>query len=75
LPFDAVDLRMPDGVSWLWVDPESGWLTGQHCEGAVQIPFLNGSAPDRSTACLDQQEDNEESFWRKFFGKKKQKND
>jgi len=73
LPFAPVDLRMPDGVSWLWVDSESGWLTGQHCEGAVQIPFLDGSVPDHSTACLGQQEDNEESFWRKFFGKKKQK--
>jgi penicillin-binding protein 1B len=72
LPFEAVDLRLPDGVSWLWVDSKSGWLTGQQCEGAMQIPFLEGSAPRQLTACLAAQEDNEESFWRKLFGKKKQ---
>jgi penicillin-binding protein 1B len=72
LPFEPFDLRMPDGVSWLWVDSESGWVTGQQCERAVQIPFLEGSAPRQSTACLEAQEDNEESFWRKLFGKKKQ---
>jgi len=71
LPFEPFDLRMPDGVSWLWVDSESGWATGQQCERAVQIPFLEGSAPRQSTACLEAQEDHEESFWRKLFGKKK----
>ncbi len=71
LPFSAVDLRMPDGAFWLWVDGESGFLTGQACERAVQVPFLDGSAPTRSTACLGAQQENEESFWRKLFGKKK----
>jgi len=72
VPIAAVDLRMPDGVSWLWVDSDSGWLTGQRCEGAMQVPFLDGSAPDRSTACFLAEEDNDESFWSKFFGKKNQ---
>jgi len=72
LPLTSVDLRVPDGVYWLWVDSQSGWLTGQQCERAVQIPFLDGSAPRESTACYQAQEDNEESFWRKLFGKKKQ---
>jgi len=72
MPFEAVDLRMPDGAFWLWVDGESGKLTGENCEGAVQIPFVNGSEPRQSTACLGLKEENEESFWRKLFGKKKQ---
>jgi penicillin-binding protein 1B len=71
LPYEPVDLRMPDGVSWLWVDSQSGFLTGKSCERAVQIPFLPGSEPRQSTACLGEQEENEESFWRKIFGKKK----
>ncbi len=71
LPYEPVDLRMPEGVSWLWVDEDSGWLTGRACERAVQIPFLDGSEPRRSTACLGAQDDEEESFWRKLFGKKK----
>jgi hypothetical protein len=38
----------------------------------MQVPFLDGSVPDRSTACFLAEEDNEESFWSKFFGKKNQ---
>ena len=72
LPFEPVDLRMPDGAYWLWVDRESGMLTGEHCEGAVQIPFVDGSEPGQSTACLAAREEQEESFWRKLFGKDKQ---
>jgi len=72
LPYEAVDLRMPDGAYWLWVDGESGLLTGEHCEGAVQIPFVDGSEPRQSTACLADREEHEESFWRKLFGKDKQ---
>jgi penicillin-binding protein 1B len=72
LPYEPVDLRMPDGAFWLWVDGESGLLTGKHCEGAVQIPFVDGSEPSESTACLAVREENEESFWKKLFGKKKQ---
>jgi penicillin-binding protein 1B len=72
LPIEPVDLRMPDGAFWLWVDGESGKLTGENCQGAVQIPFVDGSEPKQSTACLAVKEEDEDSFWKKFFGKKKQ---
>lgn len=72
LPYESVDLRLPDGAYWLWVDAENGWRTGKGCDRAVQIPFIEGSEPVQSTPCLGQQEDNEESFWRKLFGKKKE---
>ena len=72
LPFESVDLRMPDGAYWLWVDGESGMLTGEHCDRAVQIPFVDGSEPRQSTACLAAREEDQESFWRKLFGKDKQ---
>jgi penicillin-binding protein 1B len=72
LPVEPVDLRMPDGAFWLWVDAESGELTGENCEGAVQIPFVDGSEPRQSTDCLAVKEEDEDSIWRKLFGKKKQ---
>jgi penicillin-binding protein 1B len=71
LPLEPVDLRMPDGAFWLWVDRESGAQTGEACPGAVQVPFVNGSGPAGVSPCLAQQsERDEESFWRKWFGKK-----
>jgi penicillin-binding protein 1B len=71
LPFEPVDLRMPDGAFWLWVDRESGRLTGETCGGAVQMPFIDGSEPRQGTACLAEMEnEDDKSFWRKLFGKK-----
>jgi len=72
LPIESVDLRMPDGAYWLWVDQNSGLLTLEDCDGAVQIPFVDGSGPTQSTACMSARKDDEESFWRKLLGKKKQ---
>jgi len=71
LPLEPVDLRMPDGAAWHWVDAASGRLSAQQCAGAVQVPYVAGSEPTAMTKCLAaaQEEDNE-SFWRKFFGKK-----
>jgi penicillin-binding protein 1B len=71
LPFEAVDLRLPDGAFWLWVEPGSGKLSADHCDGAVQIPFVDGSEPHEMSACAARmQEDDRDSFWRKWFGKK-----
>lgn len=71
LPLESLDLRLPDGASWLWVDGDSGKLTGESCPGAVQLPFVDGSVPGEMTACLAKTRENEkESFWRKWFGKK-----
>ena len=71
LPLEPVDLRMPDGAAWFWVDPGSRRLSAQQCAGAVQVPYVVGSEPTAMTECLAaaQEEDNE-SFWRKIFGKK-----
>jgi penicillin-binding protein 1B len=71
LTIEPVDLRMPDGAFWLWVDRDSGRLSASSCEGSVEIPYVKGSEPTEMTACLAaRQSDEEKSFWRKIFGKK-----
>jgi penicillin-binding protein 1B len=71
LPLESVDLRMPDGAFWLWVDREQGSLTAEHCGNAVQLPFVEGSEPQAMTDCLAAaRKEDKESFWRKLFGKK-----
>ena len=71
LPLESVDLRVPDGAFWLWVDRESGKLTGENCTGAIQLPFVDGSEPREATSCYDRSvNDDKESFWRKWFGDK-----
>ncbi len=71
LPIESLDLRLADGASWRWVDQESGALTAENCPGAMQLPFVDGSGPGKTTACLEKAKEVEkESFWRKWFGKK-----
>ena len=71
LPVEAVDLRMPDGANFVWVDKQQQALTDPSCAGAVQIPFIEGSEPQKSTECLKNQDNkNKKSLWRKLFGRK-----
>jgi penicillin-binding protein 1B len=71
LQVEAVDLRMPDGANFVWVDKQQRALTDPSCPGAVQIPFIVGSEPQESTKCLqDQDNKNKKSLWRKWFGRK-----
>jgi penicillin-binding protein 1B len=71
LPLEAVDLRMPDGAHWLWVDRGSGLLSAEECDNAVQLPFVAGSEPVAASACLgERRDDDRESLWKKLFGRK-----
>jgi penicillin-binding protein 1B len=72
LPLESVDLRMPDGAYWHWVDAISGKLSAEECEGAVQLPYISGSEPFDMSSCLAaSRERNDESIWKKWFGRKK----
>jgi penicillin-binding protein 1B len=71
VPIEAIDLRMPDGANFVWVDILQQALTEPSCPEAVQIPFIEGSEPQKSTKCLEKQDTkNKESLWRKWFGRK-----
>ncbi len=71
LPLEALDLRMPEGVNFIWVDKQQQALTGPSCPGAVQIPFIEGTEPQASTQCLEKQDrKDKKSLWRKWFGSK-----
>ncbi|MDX2418193.1 MAG: penicillin-binding protein 1B [Xanthomonadales bacterium] len=71
LPIEAVDLRMPDGANFVWVDKQQQAWTDPSCPGAVQIPFIEGSEPQKSTRCLKNLDNkNKKSLWRKLFGRK-----
>jgi len=71
LPLEAVDLRMPDGAFWLWVDPLSGALSAEGCPGAVQLPYVDGSEPLEASGCLAAQRgEDKESIWKRLFGRK-----
>ena len=70
LAVEPVDLRVPDGAHYLWVDSASGKLSAENCPGAVQLPYVDGSEPRDTTACgATAQEQDKESLWKKWFGR------
>jgi penicillin-binding protein 1B len=41
----------PEGIEYLWVDKETGYLSDQRCQGAIQVPFREGTRPDYRVDC------------------------
>ncbi len=68
LPVAAVDLRMPDGANYVWVNLQQRALTHPSCPDAVQVPFIDGTEPKATTDCLDKLgKRNSKSLWRKLI--------
>jgi penicillin-binding protein 1B len=42
---------MPENVELAWVDPASGLRADKDCAGAVELPFVRGSAPQETAPC------------------------
>ncbi len=42
----------PQGIEYHWVEAASGRLAAEGCEGAVVLPFIRGSEPKVSSACV-----------------------
>jgi penicillin-binding protein 1B len=41
----------PTNVEEVWVDPENGLRADADCPGAIELPFIQGSAPTESAPC------------------------
>ena len=44
-------LPVPDGIEQVWIDPATGLLSASDCSGAVELPFIAGSAPTEAAPC------------------------
>jgi penicillin-binding protein 1B len=47
---EPLELPKPDTIERVWVDPKSG-LRAEGCPGAIELPFVAGSAPAASAGC------------------------
>ena len=41
----------PERIELVWIDPETGLRGGASCAGAVELPFIEGSAPEQRAPC------------------------
>ncbi len=48
---EPLTLPEPDNIKRVWIDPASGLLSGDNCAGAVELPFIDGSAPTEFGDC------------------------
>src|SRR5690606_13487935 len=46
LPHRGLAEAPPEAVVQAWYDPLTGEGSGPHCEGAIQLPFAVGTAPE-----------------------------
>ncbi|NNE06861.1 MAG: penicillin-binding protein 1B [Xanthomonadales bacterium] len=68
LRLKSVDLDMPEGAYWTWVEMERNALSDPDCDGAVQMPFIDGTEPQQPSPCLQRLDrGNQRSIWRKWF--------
>ena len=51
LPLESIRHELPENMELRWIDVKTGGLTKKACEGAVELPFVNGSAPEEWADC------------------------
>ena len=51
LPLESIRHELPENMELRWIDIKTGGLTKKACEGAVELPFVNGSAPEEWADC------------------------
>ncbi|MCL7419293.1 MAG: penicillin-binding protein 1B [Methylobacter sp.] len=62
-----VNLIPPDNIQMAWVDPYSGLLANEACEGAREYPYIAGSAPVEYAACVDAPVNEFNTFFKSLF--------
>lgn len=63
-PLQSFHSPTPENIEWQWVDENNGKLSAEQCEGARQLPFIRGTAPEITTECYTQPGSEEDPFSR-----------
>ena len=42
---------VPENIETAWIEPRSGLRADRDCAGAVELPFIRGSAPEELAPC------------------------
>jgi penicillin-binding protein 1B len=67
LPTQGVNQQAPEGVSFDWIDANTGLLSAEQCEGAMWLPLHNDFKPKESAECKIKENPGEEHWWQKIF--------
>ena len=50
-PGRSLHNQPPAGLKNVWVDASSGYISGDNCRGALQLPFVIGNLPTQKARC------------------------
>lgn len=42
----------PENIELVWIDPATGLRADEVCQGALELPFIRGSAPQQTAPCV-----------------------
>ena len=72
-------LAQADGIERVWIDPQNNLRGDSQCAGAVELPFVQGSAPQERSPCasiagavidtVDTTVKKAKGFWERLFGR------
>jgi penicillin-binding protein 1B len=48
---EPLALNKPDGIEQVWIDPQTNLRGDSGCAGALELPFMQGSAPAERSPC------------------------
>src|SRR2546423_4558328 len=48
---EPLAIAKPDTIEQVWIDPQTNLRGDSRCAGAVELPFINGSAPQEPSPC------------------------
>lgn len=52
LKLSPVNLPVPDGVEWRWVENGTGKATDEHCPNAIHLPVITKFMPEGDSDCV-----------------------
>jgi penicillin-binding protein 1B len=51
LGVQSLALAPPEGIEYVWINPDTGMRSAEHCAGAAAFPFVVGTAPSTLDEC------------------------
>jgi penicillin-binding protein 1B len=76
---EPLALAQPDGIEQVWIDPQTNLRGDSQCAGALELPFMQGSAPRERAPCatvagavvdtVDTTVKKAKSWWERVFGR------
>jgi penicillin-binding protein 1B len=64
---EALAPPLPEDVERVWIDPVSGLRADRDCAGAIELPFIQDSAPQESAPCVQSPGKKFKNWFRRIF--------